>query len=221
MFCSCAFLVPEFHFPSDSQMRYLTFVLVLSRRRVVLLRVFLSLSSWKNTFFWAKQEKEDKNNDAGANYCLKSMRKSTGPWIRNPGRWCPFRQQFLPEIHEKVICGDLKALFSVDSMSIFLAPSTYYRTSKWVSWLDISLTLSGLPPAPLSKHLCVKATDNLNSCYCVISLPTVWWFPDHFRTTSFIFVSSSVSRMTSVISNIICVIAETSLPFRTLCFFFL
>ena len=149
------------------------------------------------------------------------MRKSTGPWVRNPGRWCQF-WQFLPAIHEKIICSDLKALFRVDSMSIFLTQSTYYMTSKWVSWLDTSLTLSGLPPATLSKHLCVKATDNLHLCYCVISLPTIWGFPEHFRTNGFIIVSSSISRMTSVINKIICVIiADASLPFSIWRFFFL
>ena len=89
---------------------------------------------------WAQQEKEGDNNDIGENYCLKAERMHAGQWIRNPERWSQLWQQLLPVIHE-IILGDLKALCSFDSVSVFLPQSTCYMTSKWVPWLDPSLTL--------------------------------------------------------------------------------
>lgn len=178
-------------------MSYLTFVLIPSGRIVVLSRILLSLLYWKNTFFSERNRKRKIKIMILVKTIVQKRWERVQIVNQESREVVPVRQQFLPAIHE-VICRDLKAPFSVDSVSVF---HRCYRTSKWISWLDTSLTLSGLPPATLSKHLCVKATDNLSFCYCVILLPTIWWFPDHFRTTGFIFVSSSISRMTSVLAT--------------------
>lgn len=168
-FVLCAFLVPELHFSSDSQMSSLTFVWVASRI-VVLFRSSCHYSTERIPFSERNRKRKIKMMIVVKTIVWKRWERVQDHESGIRGGGCTFRQQFLPAIHEQMVRSDLKALFSVDSMSIFLTPSTYYRTSKWISWLDTSLTFSGLPPATLSKHLCVKAADNLNFCYCVISL---------------------------------------------------